>query len=321
RIPANIPFDIEAWDEDGTITKVELFQGEILLGADNEPPYEVEWYDVEAGSYTLQARATDNDNNVIYSEEIKIIVYGGPDGFEFSATENDECVTNKLVNIAFGAEGKFNYIYNVTGTIDCSIEVFGDPAPDVPKACYIQEAPTPYVEIAYPASGKEFEAPAKIAIYAKAVDNDGTIDSVAFYSNDELIGISKVDVNAVASFTWKDVPAGDYSIVAKATDDDENTCFSEPITLKVTGGSAVVDQKTGSLIIYPNPVKKEFVLYIDDCPAKATIQLHDINGKLCIEQKSTGAKNQLNLRGIKSGVYFVTIDSDTHKQVRKIIIN
>jgi chitinase len=49
-----------ASDTDGTVTKVEFFNGATKLGEDLSAPYSFTWSSVAAGTYTLTARATDN---------------------------------------------------------------------------------------------------------------------------------------------------------------------------------------------------------------------------------------------------------------------
>ena len=47
-------------DSDGTILKVEFFNGGTKLGEDSSSPYALTWSGVAAGSYSLTARAIDN---------------------------------------------------------------------------------------------------------------------------------------------------------------------------------------------------------------------------------------------------------------------
>lgn len=60
--PATIPLVADASDSDsnGSIAKVEFFQGATKLGEDLNAPYEFNWTGVAQGNYTLTARATDN---------------------------------------------------------------------------------------------------------------------------------------------------------------------------------------------------------------------------------------------------------------------
>ncbi|MFN3405607.1 MAG: M12 family metallopeptidase [Cytophagaceae bacterium] len=58
--PASITITASATDQDGTITKVEFFNGSTKLGERTVAPYTYSWTGVAAGSYTITARATDN---------------------------------------------------------------------------------------------------------------------------------------------------------------------------------------------------------------------------------------------------------------------
>ena len=49
-----------ASDPDGSVAKVEFFNGAAKLGEDTTAPYSYSWSGVAAGGYTLTARATDN---------------------------------------------------------------------------------------------------------------------------------------------------------------------------------------------------------------------------------------------------------------------
>jgi hypothetical protein len=58
--PANIGLAASASDADGTVSKVEFFNGTTKLGEDATAPYSFAWSGVGAGTYTLTARATDD---------------------------------------------------------------------------------------------------------------------------------------------------------------------------------------------------------------------------------------------------------------------
>lgn len=58
--PAMINLTATASDSDGTIAKVEFYQGAVKLGEDVSAPYELAWNNVAGGSYQLIAIATDN---------------------------------------------------------------------------------------------------------------------------------------------------------------------------------------------------------------------------------------------------------------------
>src|SRR6185369_14784387 len=65
--PANITINANASDSDGTVSKVDFYQGTTLLGTDTTSPYSFAWNNVGVGSYALTARATDNSGAVATS--------------------------------------------------------------------------------------------------------------------------------------------------------------------------------------------------------------------------------------------------------------
>jgi chitinase len=58
--PASITISANASDPDGTITKVDFYNGSALLFSDNSAPYTYTWTNVAAGTYNIKAIATDN---------------------------------------------------------------------------------------------------------------------------------------------------------------------------------------------------------------------------------------------------------------------
>ncbi len=76
--PANVTIAASALDSDGSIGKVEFFQGAAKLGEAASAPYSFFWNNVAAGAYTLTARATDNLGATAVSAPISITVTNVP---------------------------------------------------------------------------------------------------------------------------------------------------------------------------------------------------------------------------------------------------
>lgn len=72
--PAAFTLTASATDADGTVTKVEFFQNNILLGTVTSPPFEWPVTGLVAGSYNFLARATDNSGSATDSAAISITV-------------------------------------------------------------------------------------------------------------------------------------------------------------------------------------------------------------------------------------------------------
>jgi hypothetical protein len=73
-----IVIEADASDGDGSVTKVEFYQGATKLGEDTSSPYSYTWHYVLPGYYTLTARATDDDGDTTTSSAVNIQVIGGP---------------------------------------------------------------------------------------------------------------------------------------------------------------------------------------------------------------------------------------------------
>ncbi|HXU06142.1 MAG TPA: galactose oxidase-like domain-containing protein, partial [Polyangia bacterium] len=76
--PATIDLAANASDTDGSVTKVEFFNGQTKLGEDTTAPYTFTWSDVGAGSYSLTARATDDLGGATTSLASGITVNNAP---------------------------------------------------------------------------------------------------------------------------------------------------------------------------------------------------------------------------------------------------
>ena len=72
--PATITLDATASDSDGTVSKVEFYSGAVLLNTDSTAPYSYTWNNVAAGTYSLTAKATDNQGATATSNATSIIV-------------------------------------------------------------------------------------------------------------------------------------------------------------------------------------------------------------------------------------------------------
>ncbi|WP_421762653.1 polysaccharide lyase family 7 protein [Ekhidna sp.] len=78
----DITISANASDSDGTISKVEFFEGSNKLGEDSSSPYSFDWENVAEGSYSLTAIATDDKGSTTTSSEVNITVNSQPTGYD-----------------------------------------------------------------------------------------------------------------------------------------------------------------------------------------------------------------------------------------------
>ncbi len=109
----------------------------------------------------------------------------------------------------------------------------------------------PIVSLTAPANGAKFTAPATVVLNASASDSDGTISKVEFYNGTTVLN---TDTTSPYSYTWASVPAGTYTVTAKAYDNAGASVSSTGATITVansTGNGLVgaysLDEGTGSV--------------------------------------------------------------------------
>jgi glucose/arabinose dehydrogenase len=143
--PASITIQASASDADGTISKVEFYQGSTKLGEDSSSPYSFTWNNVAQGAYQLTARATDNTGLTATSAIIEISV----DGLSFYRAIN-------LNGSALSIDGR-NYEasasaanFSFTGRVFANQNITLMPATDASRATMIRSSI--YSTVASPAS-------------------------------------------------------------------------------------------------------------------------------------------------------------------------
>jgi regulation of enolase protein 1 (concanavalin A-like superfamily) len=75
--PASVALTASATDSDGTIARVDFYNGSTLLGSDTASPYSFSWASVPAGTYSVKAIAYDTAGASTTSATISITVLTG----------------------------------------------------------------------------------------------------------------------------------------------------------------------------------------------------------------------------------------------------
>ncbi len=76
--PATISLTATASDSDGTVAKVDFYNGSTLIGTDTTAPYSFNWASVAAGTYVLKAVATDDKGLTGSSANVTVTVTVAP---------------------------------------------------------------------------------------------------------------------------------------------------------------------------------------------------------------------------------------------------
>ncbi|MEX2231397.1 MAG: Ig-like domain-containing protein [Cyclobacteriaceae bacterium] len=93
---------------------------------------------------------------------------------------------------------------------------------------------TPVVSITSPDDGETFSAPASVSIAANASISEGSISKVEFHNGSSKLG---EDATSPYTFSWNNVPVGNYTITAKAID-NTGASASASVDITVSDGSS-----------------------------------------------------------------------------------
>ncbi|HEY8400576.1 MAG TPA: Ig-like domain-containing protein, partial [Cytophagaceae bacterium] len=244
--PASFTITATASDPDGSISKVEFYNGTTLLGTDNTSPYSYAWSGVVAGTYTLTAKTYDNSGAVSTSSSVTITVTSGTS----SCTAPAWNATTIYLGDAGLGTGKGEVVSynnreyrakwwtqnNTPGTNSVWLDL---------GACSSQNQ-LPSVSITAPDNGATYTAPAGFTITATASDPDGSISKVEFYNGTTLLG---TDNTSPYSYAWSNVSAGTYSLTAKAYDNSGGVQTSSVVSVTV---NAKVNQLPSVSITAPD---------------------------------------------------------------------
>ena len=264
---AHIKLSAVASDVDGTISKVEFYNGSTLLHTETVAPYGYVWKNVSLGKYILTAKATDNNGLVTTSAAVHISVvpnkapavniirpannqtYPGPATIHLEAAAKDP--DGRITKVEFyngstllRTELKLPYTfawknvpvgnYSITAK---ATDNWGAVTTSAVVNISVHSNLAPAVIITGPVNGEGFTSPATIPLRASAVDPDGRITKVAFYNGTALL---RTERKLPYSYNWQNVTVGTYTITAVAIDNYGAKTTSAPIIITVKAASAMM---------------------------------------------------------------------------------
>lgn len=189
----------------------------------------------------------------------------------------------------------------------------------------------PAVSITSPANNAVFTAPATITINAEASDTDGIISNVKFYNGTTYL---KTVYTGPFTYTLSNLPAGTYSLTAKATDNLGAQTVSAAVTVKVLNASIVSNkpysenEKTAlndalSLRLAPNPANSIVNILASGLRQNkpASLSIISLSGIVLKTMHITSSMQTmpLDVSSLASGVYTIKIISGNQTIDKKFV--
>jgi hypothetical protein len=320
--PVTVDLAATAVDPDGTISKVEFFNGTTLLTSDASSPYAYSWTNVAPGTYTITAVATDNSGLTTTSTQSVVIVNDLPRdcfGVAYGTATLDNCgrcilgTTGKTACTSAGeAEADACSFDGVTETKNTGYK----------GTSYLNVDNAVGTAITFNVSA----AMAGTATISFRYANGGTVDRPAQISVNGTILPNTLSFPVTGTFTdWKTVDvslsllSGEnvVKLISATAEGLANIDQIGYLSTSVSKGSCVItgfDESNQSqfISIYPNPSKSNFNMKTSQA---INMQVIDVEGKLCEEHKNVS--NVEFGENLKSGIYFLKIDNKVYKLVKE----
>ncbi len=119
----------------------------------------------------------------------------------------------------------------------------------------------PQITLIAPVDGAVFTAPTNVVLSASASDPDGSISKVEFFQGATKLGETN---NAPYQITWNNVPAGSYSLTAKATDDSGATTVTSAAAIRVNAPDLKASYSAGQITVSWATAAGSYTLEITD---------------------------------------------------------
>ena len=151
--------------------------------------------------------------------------------------------------------------------------------------------------------------------------DDDTGDILKFVvsenSNDKIVTALITETYLILNFSAENFGLADIMITASSNGKEAKSNFKVEVK-KFTGIDPVTTD--ADLLLYPNPSKGIVNLKFINIPKTETwITVTDISGKIVSKLLTTKEKEQLNLKGNPSGLYFIRVDNKFSKTYKILL--
>ncbi|NUM35156.1 MAG: hypothetical protein HUU50_11465 [Candidatus Brocadiae bacterium] len=246
-----------------TIAKVEFFVNNVFKGQGTLASgniYEYSWNSVPEGSYTIKAKATDDQGTETESAAVSILVNNLPQIGITSPANNaildaskDIVIEAEALDTRYRSIKQVDFYANSTllGTATTGVgNVYSYTWKNATPGSYALKARAtdnndstsdssivnikanlgPTVKIDYPANNAIIQETEQITILVTANDPGRSLSKVEFFSGSTKLGESTV---SPYSFVWLNPALGSHTLKAKAWDNDGYSQESDPISIQI----------------------------------------------------------------------------------------
>jgi hypothetical protein len=187
-----------------------------------------------------------------------------------------------------------------------------------PNDCYVERIITPWLENTVTWNNQPATTAQNSIIFPASTSN----------SQDYL----NVDVTALVQDMIAD-PANSHGFMIRlvneqayrsmkfASGDYPNSQLHPLLMIITNAPNAVAEINSPSLTdVYPNPANERVYLRFNDAGNERKVIVHDMDGRIVLFEDCKEKEVVLDLSGISGGVYFITVTSEGHTEIKKLVI-
>ncbi|WP_330959990.1 Ig-like domain-containing protein [Photobacterium sp. 53610] len=216
-----VTLSANATDQDGTVTAVEFYVDDQLVGSVNAAPFQVNWT-ATAGTHEFKSKAIDDAGAVTWSAVVTVAVSGASSGGCAGVPVYKAGTSYQAGDIVQNV----NYKYRCDVAGWCSSDSAWAYEPGT--GLYWSDAWTaqgicavvPTVTFTAPADNATVLQGDVVTLSVDATDADGSVTQVEFFAGGQSLG---ADTSAPFEMSWTAVGAGAVNLSAIATDNEGNT--------------------------------------------------------------------------------------------------
>lgn len=266
----NINISTIADDSDGMVIKVDFYNGTALLGTNTSFPFNLEWTNLPVGSFSLTAKATDNEGTTTFSSPVNInviekvtednlidVIISEPiivtpvnnQEYDWGATVqilvmfqgSDESVRkveyysgNEIIGSSVISPFAFTWQNPASGKHILTAKAIGSDQSNFkisgPVGILVKEKIQIIFQIKNPIRDSEFYQGSKINISVEIPESNNPISKVEYFRGNVRIGTS---TSAPYDYTWNNAQKGIHNLVAQLTYVNGTKILSNPVPIKV----------------------------------------------------------------------------------------
>jgi hypothetical protein len=290
------------------------------------------WNNVEEGTYTITAVATDDSGDSTISDPITVVVEN------VAVTGISVTPSSAFVNV--GATTRLGYTispFNATeqgvswsssdtlvATVNASGQVTGVATGLATITATTNDGSytaSSSITVANPVTGVSI-LPGYVSlkvdstVQLKAIVEPSDADTTVAWSSSNT-ALATVDSTGLVT----GISAGWVNITVKTNDGGKTATITISVTKNTT--TSVIDETIADatdMLVYPNPVTGQLKVVLgNEFTNDAAIQLFDNTGRMVVNQKSNGSENIIHMESLSPGLYLVKVSSGGKSAVQQII--